>query len=940
MQRHLASGMALALLMSVGLSMQTLSAKASTPAATAPSPSSPTFITEVEGLKEYNLANGLKVVLFPDASKPRVTVNLTYFVGSRHEGNGEAGMAHLLEHMMFKGTPTRPDIWKLLQQQGANFNASTWYDRTNYHEILPASKENLNFALALEADRMINSSIAADQLAKEFSVVRNEFEQGENEPSSILLEQMFSSAYQWHGYGRTTIGNKSDIEKVPVPKLKEFYQKYYQPDNALLVLAGSFDEKEALALIEKNFGGIPRPERRLIETYTVEPVQEGEREIVLRRQGEQAVVGVLYHTVAGSDPTAPAVDAVVSALAQKPSGLLYKELVLKGLATEVGGASYSLAEPGVFYFTAKVAKGKDPRIVSQKLISLIENLKPNQITDTDLRRYQADFARSFDLGMTDSARIGIELSEFAAMGDWRLLFLNRDRVENLKLDQLKTVFQYFKPSNRTLGIFIPTKDADRTPLLTRGDVKAMVKDYKGRVEMEAGEAFNPSFDTIMARTEYSQLPNGMKVALMPKKSRGAPVSLSMELPVGTAASLKNRLVALHFLPRFMLRGTKKRDFEKIRDDLSILKAGISGGSSWTIDDPNSLSFNLNTVKGKLPEVLDLFGEVLNTPRFDPVQFALAKKEWIAGLIEVREDPSELASRAFLRSVGNYPATDIRYIPTIDEEIKLTEAMTLNDVKEVYSKLLGGGSGRLVMVGDFDSTQVKAQLTKLIGNWRAPVAFEAIRYESKEVPSAVQIFNTPDKKGAQVAMGQTFKFKENDPRFPASRIAGLVWGQGASSRLINRLRQKDGLSYGAGGSFRADQKSDVGYISAFAICAPSNVAKATAAIREEAAKFAKDGITEVELKEAKTAYAEQRRNALTRDGFIMDIISKNMDLGRTLAFNKELDEKIAALNRDDVNRVVRDLVVPAKFFAIEALDQKAASLPAPPIEPASAPAKGS
>ena len=923
MQRHLAYGVGLALVLSAALPMQTLSAKASTPATTPP-----VLVTEVEGLKEYSLANGLKIVLFPDASKPRVTVNLTYFVGSRHEGYGEAGMAHLLEHMLFKGTPTRPDIWKMLQQQGANFNASTWYDRTNYFEMLPASKENLDFALALEADRMINSTIAPDQLAKEFSVVRNEFEQGENDPGGILLEQMFSTAYQWHGYGRTTIGNKSDIEKVPVPKLREFYQKYYQPDNALLVVAGSFDEKEALALIEKNFGPIPRPERKLIETYTVEPVQEGEREIVLRRQGEQAVVGVLYHTVAGSDPAAPAVDALVSALAQKPSGILYKELVLKGLATEVGGSSYSLAEPGAFYFIAKVAKGKDPREISKKMISLIENLKPNQITEADLRRYQADFSRAFDLGMTDSGRIGIELSEYSAMGDWRLLFLNRDRVENLKLDQLKTAFQYFKPSNRTLGIFIPTKDADRTALLTRPDVTAMVKGYKGKAEMEAGEAFNPSFDAIMARTQYSELPNGMKIALMPKKSRGAPVSFSMELPVGTATSLKNRLAALHFLPRFMLRGTKKRDYEQIRDELAVLKASIHGGSSWDIDSPNSVSFAGTTIKGKLPQVLDLFGEVLNEPRFDPVQFELAKKELVANLIESREDPGELAQRAFLRAVGNYPATDIRYIPTIDEEIKMVEALKLADVKEVYQKMLGGSAGRLVMVGDFDPAQVKAQLTKLIGTWKAPIAYEPILYESKPVTAKVQTFDTPDKKGATVTMVQTFKFKENDPRYPASRVASLVWGQGASSRLINRLRQKDGISYGAGGSFRADQKGDVGYLSAFAISAPSNVAKAIAAIREEAAKFAKDGITATELKEAKIAYAEQRRNALTRDSTIMDLISTNIDLERTLAFNKELDEKIAALTLEEVNAVVKDLVDPAKFLVIEALDKKAASLPVP------------
>ncbi len=884
----------------------------------------PVFVTEVEGLKEFALANGLKVILFPDASKPRVTVNITYLVGSRHEGYGEAGMAHLLEHMLFKGTPDRPDIWRMLQTQGATFNATTWFDRTNYFETLPASPANLDFALGLEADRMVNSSIAPDALAKEFSVVRNEFEKDENDPSGTLSEQVFHTAYQWHGYGRTTIGNRSDIEKVPAERLREFYKKFYQPDNAVLVVAGAFDEKQALDLIVKNFAGIARPSRKLMDTYTVEPQQEGEREIVLRRQGENAIVGVAYHGVAGSDPMAPAIATAVSALTHKPSGILYKELVLKGWVTEIGGGAYSLAEPGMIYFSAVVAKGKDPREVSRKMTSLIESLKPEQITEKILRRYKADVSRSFDLAMADSSGIAVALSTYAAQGDWRLFFVGRDRAEALTLGDAQKGGLFFKPANRTLGLFLPTKNTEKTPLVMKPDVAAIVKDYKGRVGLEMGEAFEPSFDNIMARTTYSQFPNGMKVAMMPKKSRGSTVSLTVDMPLGSTSALKGKMTALHILPRMMLRGTKKRDYETFRDDLALLKASINGGSSWDIDEFNEVSFSFTTIKSKLPEVITLFGEVLREPRFDPEQFAVAKKEWITALQESREDPSNVASRAFLRSVTAYPKDDIRYIPTFDEEIKQVEALTLNDVKSVYTQLLGGSAGRAVVVGDFDPEAVKTQLQPLIGDWKAKVAYEPIVFSSKPVATATQTYDLSDKKGAQVAMGQTFSFKESDPRFAASRIVGLTWGGGAISRLINRLRQKDGLSYGASGSFRADGKSDVGYLSAFAICAPENVSKAIAAIRDEAARFQKDGLTEAELQQAKTVYAEQRRGSLSRDGVIMDLMSRNMELSRTFAFNKELDEKVANLKLDDVNTLIRDVVSPEKFFAIEALDKQLAS----------------
>ena len=217
----------------------------------------PQLVTEVEGISEYRLSNGLKVLLFPDPSKPQVTVNLTVFVGSRHEGYGEAGMAHLLEHMLFKGTPDHPNIPKVLKDHGADFNGTTWLDRTNYYETLPASNANLEFAIKLEADRMVNSYVKGEDLISEMTVVRNEFERGENSPRSILDQRVMSAAYEWHNYGKSTIGNRADIERVPIDRLQQFYKKYYQPDNAMLVVAGAFEPELALKIIDETFGKIP-----------------------------------------------------------------------------------------------------------------------------------------------------------------------------------------------------------------------------------------------------------------------------------------------------------------------------------------------------------------------------------------------------------------------------------------------------------------------------------------------------------------------------------------------------------------------------------------------------------------------------------------------------------------------------------------------------------
>src|SRR5689334_8231748 len=250
------------------------------------------------GITEYAYPNGLRVLLYPDPANPKVTVDVTYLVGSRHEGYGETGMAHLLEHMDFIETTNGRQIKNEIVGRGASWNGTTSYDRTNYFETVPATDDNLKWALGLEADRMVNVKFTKQLLDTEMTVVRNEFERGENSPQSILRERVEATAYLWHNYGKSTIGSKEDLEKVPVERLEAFYRKYYQPDNAVLVVTGRIDESKTLAMVGDTFGKLPRPARKLDQTYTVEPPQDGERYVELRRVGEGKEVVIAYHAVA------------------------------------------------------------------------------------------------------------------------------------------------------------------------------------------------------------------------------------------------------------------------------------------------------------------------------------------------------------------------------------------------------------------------------------------------------------------------------------------------------------------------------------------------------------------------------------------------------------------------------------------------------------------
>ncbi|WP_417871242.1 M16 family metallopeptidase, partial [Winogradskyella sp.] len=335
----------------------------------------------VEGITEYKLDNGLKVLLFPDNSSQTITVNITYKVGSRHEGYGEKGMAHLLEHLVFKGTPNHPDIPKELTSHGARPNGTTWYDRTNYFETFNATDENLDWALDLEADRMVNSYIAKKDLDSEFSVVRNEFESGENSPTSVLMQKVISSAFLWHNYGQSTIGNKSDIERVPIENLKAFYKKYYRPDNAVLMVTGKFDTDKTLALIEKKFGSIKNPETLLNDVPTIEPPQDGEKRVELSRVGDLQLVSALYHTPAGSHVDYAPLALVENILTDQPSGRLYKALVESNKASSIWSFSPFTKEPGFMYFNVDVPSDKSLAEAETTLLEMFDGLRENPITE-------------------------------------------------------------------------------------------------------------------------------------------------------------------------------------------------------------------------------------------------------------------------------------------------------------------------------------------------------------------------------------------------------------------------------------------------------------------------------------------------------------------------------------------------------------------------------
>ena len=423
----------------------------------------PVKVASIEGVTEYRLGNGARVLLFPEASRPTVTVNMTVLVGSRHEGYGESGMAHLLEHMVFKGTPYHPEVPKAMQDHGAssNFNGTTNNDRTNYFETMPATDQNLEFGIALESDRLVNSFVKAADLVSEMTVVRNEFERGENDPASILNQRIYAVAYEWHNYGKSTIGSRSDIERVPIENLQAFYRKYYQPDNVVLVVAGKFDEAKALALVEKYLGSIPKPARKLDATYTEEPPQDGERTVTLRRVGAVGSAGVAYHVPAAAHDDWAALSLLGGIISQPPNGRLYKALVESRMATNASANSDNSHDPGLFFASAS-CQPEMLDTVRDTLVKTLESLSEVPFTDDEVNKAKVRSKRNAEMLQSNSQGMAQALSSASGHGDWRLLFVQRDRVAKATAADVNRVAKaYFQKPNRTVGLYIPAKESTR-----------------------------------------------------------------------------------------------------------------------------------------------------------------------------------------------------------------------------------------------------------------------------------------------------------------------------------------------------------------------------------------------------------------------------------------------------------------------------------------------
>ncbi len=685
------------------------------------------------GITEYQLEkNGLTVLLLEDHSAPVLTFMVTYRVGSRNEVTGTTGATHILEHLMFKGTEkfnkqNGGHIDSQLGNIGARLNATTWMDRTNYYESIPS--DYLELAINIESDRMRNLRLRKEDKESEMTVVRNEFERGENSPFSALNTEVWATAFQAHPYHHNTIGWRSDIENVPMEKLRAFYDTFYWPNNATVTVIGDFTTETALKLIDKYYGAIPTSPNPIPQLYTVEPEQQGERRTVVSRAGQLGVVGVAHKVPEGSNVDTYPLVLLDYILANGKTSRFYKALVDQGKAVNVFDFYVPLHDPSIFTPYVFLAPGATHEEVEEIILSEIEKIKTDGVTEDELQRAISQITAETAYGRDGSFSIASQINEAIAMGDWTFYVNYLDNLKKVKASDIQDVVKkYFVKEHRTVGYFVPkVAGGNKSEMKPSSWYEDQTKAYYNRDENNesAITSANPVVlpTAKIADNVKSEKVAGMKL-LTAKTGVKDVVTFTGSFAAGDVFSPSSNS-AIADLTGYMLdKGTEKNDKFALAEKLENLGAELS----FSVGD-FTLSFNGKCLSKDVDEVIGLLAEQLRMPAFNQEEFEKLKLQRKGGLQRMLEDTNTRAaekadSLLFPEENPNHGASIQKLISDIDK-------VTREDIVKFYSDYYGTKSMIFVLVGDLDDSKIQASVKKYFDGWNGGVEYPKAE-KSKQV----------------------------------------------------------------------------------------------------------------------------------------------------------------------------------------------------------------
>jgi zinc protease len=867
-----------------------------------------TRVREAKGIVEYKLeANGLKILLAENHSSPVVTVMPVYRVGSRNEAVGHTGATHILEHLMFKGVKDgrTGEIYNFpdrLKPLGAQWNATTWFDRTNYFECV--ASEHLELCIASESDRMRNLLLREEERASEMTVVRNELERGQNDPTRVLLQALYATAYNEHPYHHPTIGWVSDVEGMSIDRLKQFYDEFYWPDNATLLVMGDFDSAHALELVAKYYGAIERAPKAWPVVYTTEPKQEGERRFEVNRAGDAHRIAVGFHVPEASHKDNHALAAMGAILGGgRKTSRLYKALVDTGLASSANVWHFEQRDPGMFMVFASVAEGKDPAVVEKAILAEIEKLAKEPVLDDELKRAKTANRKGTVLQSADPMQMANQLAEAEAAADWTFYVDYDEKFDAVTADDVKRVAStYFERDNRTVGHFIPKVEAAQaaeTPVEATTAAEPKAEDN--------GAAPRASF---ASKTSKVVLPNGLTVLVMPTPGSGV-VGISGRVRAGGYFAPADKPLLASLTAAQLTAGSKRMTKTEIAEHLEELGSDLSfSANNWTVN------FSTQVVKNDTEMMLALAGELLRFPVFPDAELAIAKMQYGSYFKRQMQDTEAVASNTLSRTL--YPEGHVFHDKSPADCLEELKGITVDDLKAFHAAAYTPKGSIISVVGDITVDKAVELVKMMFGKWQGEEP-KAITVAAVDMPAARKRIDVElkDKANTSIVIGHPSALLRSAADFMAARLANqALGGNSLASRLGKAVRIKAGYTYGIYSAFEDPSFGHAPFAIELSVN-PQNVDKALALIDEIVEECLKNGITDQELADeagfASGSFLVQLRRA--------DAIASTLASFEFLGMGADAIDNFAAqakaCTKDEVNAALRKYIRPESFVTVVA-----------------------
>ncbi|MFP5502281.1 MAG: M16 family metallopeptidase, partial [Candidatus Sericytochromatia bacterium] len=740
-------------------------------------------------VRELVLKNGMKVLLKEDRAAPVVTWAVTYKVGSRNEPTGATGSAHLLEHMLFKGTKTlgKGQVAQLLNRNGADFNAFTSADVTAYYETY--SSDRLELGLMVEASRMRDALILDAERQSEMTVVRNEMERGESSPSSVLWHEVGATAFKAHPYHHPVIGWRSDVENVPTSQLKKFYDTYYQPNNAVAVLVGDFDSAEAIRLIKKHFEAFPHGPK-VPEVHTVEEPQLGERRVTLRRRGETNMVQLAHHTPAARHQDIAPLMVLDSILSNGVTSRLYQAMVETQIATSAWSDVRVQRDPSLFRLHATIKPGVKHEVAEQALIAEVEKVKTTPVSASELKKAKNQTEAGYVYQNEGTKGLAFALLNYEGTGDWRRAFSLLEEVRAVTAADIQRVAKaYLTQDNRTTGWYVATPDGPVPPQpVSVGGGKAAAN--TGKVTPPALFPFEKQGFARRQLTPPTRrvLKNGLTVLVL-ENPGSQTVAIDGYVRAGGLLDPKQKQGLADTVAALLDAGTKKRTKLQLANDLEFEAAsvGFSGGQATTSVSGTALAEDLDLA-------LTALAEMLEEPAFPQAELDKLKSRWIASIKQAEDQPGTHAARALSQAI--YPEGHPFRQLDAAEAIRQIESIGVEDLKAFHRRYYGPNNTTLVVVGKVEAERVIGQLERLFADWKPAERVAVAIPDVQPGPASRVVLPMMDKTNVEILFGHAGTIKRTSPGYYASALANNIIGGGTlTSRLGVKLRDEMGLTYG-------------------------------------------------------------------------------------------------------------------------------------------------